>query len=118
MRRIYKYLIAYFAVVISVLVFSLLRADILREGLRTFATLLFFVGAFIAGIGAFTFIGQSRPGFAEWYGHSAGSRSGRQVEIFLEDREKQRKHGVIIIIFGVALIGLSVAVGWPLEFIF
>ncbi len=63
MRRIYKYLIAYFVVVISVLVFSLLRADTLREGLRTFATLLFFVGAFIAGIGAFTFIGQSRPTF-------------------------------------------------------
>lgn len=98
-------------------VFSL-EGGYLAGGLRTFATLLFFVGAFIAGIGAFTFVGQSRPGFAEWYAHSAGSRSGRQVEIFLEDREKQRRQGIIIIVFGVALIGLSLAVGWPLEFIF
>lgn len=113
MRRISGYLIAYLAIVMLVLVISLLRADTLHEGVRTFATLLFFVGAFIAGLGAFTYVGQSRPGFAEWYGHSAGR--GDQVKIFLEYRERQRKSGKAIIIFGVALIASSIAIGWPVE---
>ena len=113
MRRMSGYLIAYLAVVIIVLIISLLRADTLHEGVRTFSTLLFFVGAFIAGLGAFTYVGQSRPGFREWYAHSAGR--GNQVKIFLEYRERQRKSGKAIIIFGVALIGLSMAIGWPVE---
>ena len=113
MKRLYGYLIAYLVIVILVLVISFLRADTLREGVRTFATLLFFVGAFIAGLGAFTYVGQSRPGFAEWYAHSAGR--GKQVEIFLRDREKQKKSGKAIIFFGVAIIGSSIAIGWPVE---
>lgn len=115
MRRIFGYLIAYLAVVITVLIISVWRADTLHEGVRTFATLLFFVGAFIAGLGAFTYVGQSRPGFAEWYGHSAGGKRGKQVEIFLRDRERQKKSGKGIIIFGVAVIGLSLAIGWSAE---
>ena len=110
--RISGYLIAYLAVVISVLTISFFRADTLHEKMETFATILFFVGAVIAGAGAFAYVGQSRPGFAEWYGHSAGS--GDRVRILLEDREKQRRSGAKMIIFGAALIGLSVAIGWPL----
>jgi|GEM_PF-2060334 len=110
--RIFRYLIAYLAVVISVLVISLLRAGTLHERMGTFASLLFFVGGFIAGAGVFAFVGQSRPGFREWYAHSAGS--GDRVELLLEDRERQRRSGTKMIIFGVALIGLSVAIGWPL----
>jgi len=70
--RVSRYLIAYLAVVISILIISLLRADTLHERMGTFATILFFVGAFIAGAGAFTYVGQSRPHFTEWYGYSAG----------------------------------------------
>ena len=113
--RISGYLIAYLAVVISILIISLLKADTLHERMRTFATLLFFVGAFIAGAGSFTFVGQSRPDFEEWYGHSAGR--GDRVKILLEDREKQRRSGKKMIIFGVALIGLSVAIGLPLALV-
>jgi len=106
--RMFGYIIAFIAVVASILTVSFLKAGV-GYG-RTFVDLLFIVGAIIMGIGGVICAGFSKPGFAEWYGHSTRAPD-RQVEIFLEYRKKQWKHGVLIIIFGLALICLSVAIG-------
>ncbi len=63
-------------------------------------------------IGALFYVGRGRPSLEEWYAHSVGKGGlGDQVEIFLEYRKTQRRHGMLMIIFGLALIGLSMAIG-------
>jgi hypothetical protein len=79
-------------------------------GMRDFVNLLFIVGAIIAGIGGFIAAGFSKPALREWYGHSTKDPD-RQAEIFLKHRRAQWRQGLLIIVFGLALICLSVAVG-------
>ena len=107
--RLSRYLIVYFAVIVFILGISLLGAGTLHDKMRTFAELLFFVGAITAIIGGSFLSGFGRPGFGEWYAHSAGK--GDQVKIYLEYRETQRKQGALIFIFGLALMVLSLAIG-------
>lgn len=92
-----------------ILVISLLKEDTLHDGMTTFVELLFFLGAITMVIGGFLMSGFGRPGFEEWYAHSAGR--GDQVKIYLEYRETQRKQGALIFIFGLALMTLSLAIG-------
>jgi len=106
--RMFGYIIVFIAVVASILTVSFLKAGV-GYG-RTFVDLLFIVGAIIMGIGGVICAGFSKPSFEEWYGHSTKDPD-RQVEIFLEYRKKQWKHGVLIFIFGLALICLSVGIG-------
>ena len=107
------YLIVYLAVVTFIFIISLLRADTLDEGVRTFVDLLFIVGGTITAVGAFFYTGWgSRLSSREWHAHSTGNgkESEDQVEIFLKYRKMQRRRGIIAIIFGLALIGLSVVI--------
>lgn len=109
--RLFGYLIAHLAVAIFVLTISLLRADTLHKGVKTSVDLLFVVGALIAGFGALFYIGKSRPSYREWHAHSVGEKGTRkQVEIYSKYREMQRRHGLIVILFGLALIGLAIAI--------
>ena len=108
--KMFWYIIAFIAVVAFTLTVSFLKAGVGHGGMRIFVDLLFIVGAIIMGIGGLICAGFSKPGFAEWYGHSTRAPD-RQVEIFLEYRKKQWRHGVFIIIFGLALICLSIAIG-------
>mgnify|MGYP001053254208 CR=1 FL=1 len=108
--KMFWYIIAFIAVVAFTLTVSFLKAGVGHGGMRIFVDLLFIVGAIIMGIGAFIYYGESKPSFEEWYAHSTKGPD-RQVEIFLEYRKKQWRHGVFIIIFGLALICLSVAIG-------
>jgi len=88
MRMLNYIIIAFIAVVAFTLAVSVLKAGT-GYG-RTFVDLLFIVGAIIIGIGGF--IGFFyKPTFREWY-------------------------AVLIIIFGLALICLSVAIGTFLRF--
>lgn len=107
--KLSKYLIVYFAVIVFILEVSLLRAGTLEDGMRTFAELLFFAGAITMAIGGVFMSGFGRPGFGEWYAHSAGR--GDQVKIYLKYRETQRKQGALVFIFGLALLVLSVVIG-------
>ncbi|MFQ6130019.1 MAG: hypothetical protein ACE5OT_04330 [Candidatus Hadarchaeaceae archaeon] len=107
--RLSKYLIIYFAVIISILVISILRGGTLHDRMRTFVDLLFFAGGITMVIGGFFLSGWGRPGFGEWYAHSAGR--GDQVKIYLEHRETQRKQGALLFIFGLALMALSIVIG-------
>jgi len=109
--RMFWYIIAFIAVVAFLLAVSFLRAGTGHEGMRTFVDLLFIAGAIAIGIGALIYAGFSKPRFAEWYGHSTSKDPDRQVEIFLEYRRTQWRHGLFMILFGIALICLSVAVG-------
>jgi hypothetical protein len=105
-----NYIIAFFAVVAAVLLISILRAG--DDRMRTFVDLLFIVGGIIMGFGALIYIGISRPSFREWYGHSTGEEGlDRQAEIFLEYRKTQRRQGLLAIVFGLALMLLSAALG-------
>lgn len=108
--RLSKYfLIVYLAVITFILIISLLRSGTLHDRMRTFVDFLFIAGGVTMALGALIYVGKGRPGFQEWYAHSAGR--GDQVEIFLEYRKTQRRHGMLMIIFGLALIGLSMAIG-------
>jgi len=106
--RMFGYIIVFIAVVASILTVSFLKAGV-GYG-RTFVDLLFIVGAIIMCIGGFICAGFSKPGFEEWYGHSTRDPD-RQVEIFLEYRKAQWRHGLLIVIFGLVLICLSIAIG-------
>ncbi len=109
MMRLSRYLIVYFAVIVFILEMSLLWAGTLHDRMGTFVDILFFAGAITIAIGGFFLSGFGRPGFGEWYAHSAGK--GDQVKIYLEYRETQRKQGALIFIFGLALMVLSLAIG-------
>jgi len=98
-------IIAFIAVVASILIVSLKYG-----GMRNCVDLLFIVGAIIMGIGGFIAAGFSKPAFREWYGHSTKDPD-RQAEIFLEQRRAQWRQGLIIIVFGLALVCLSIAIG-------
>lgn len=108
--RLFRYLIVYFMVINFILVISLLKEDTLHDGMTTFVELLFFLGAITMAIGGFFMSGFGRPGFGEWYAHSAGR--GDQVKIYLEYRETQRKQGALLFIFGLALMALSLVIGF------
>jgi len=108
--RLSRYLIVYFAVITFLLVFSLFKEDTLHDGMTTFVELLFFLGAITMVIGGFFMSGFGRPSFEEWYAHSAGK--GDQVKIYLEYRETQMKQGALIFIFGLALMALSMVIGF------
>jgi len=110
MRTLSYIIIAFIAVVASILTVSFRYG-----GMRDFVNLLFIVGAIITGIGGFIAAGFSKPAFREWYGHSTKDPD-RQVEIFLEHRRAQWRQGVLILIFGIALICLSIAIGTFLRF--
>jgi len=84
MRMLNYVIIAFIAVVAFILTASVLKAG--AEFGRTFVDLLFIVGAIIIGIGGFAGFFFHKPTFKEWY-------------------------VVVIIIFGIALICLSVAIG-------
>jgi hypothetical protein len=105
MRMFPVFVIAFVAVVISVLVVSFIY-----DGARFFVDALFVVGGVVTAVGAFIAAGFSKPSFGEWYGHSTKDPD-RQVEIFLEYRKAQWRHGLFILIFGLALICLSVIMG-------
>ena len=105
MKTLSYIIIAFIAVVASIVTVSFRYG-----GTRVFVDLLFIVGAIIAGIGGFIAAGFSKPAFKEWYGHSTKD-SDRQVEIFLEHRRAQWRQGLIIIVFGLALVCLSIAIG-------
>lgn len=107
--RLSRYLIIYFAIITFILIVSLLREGTLHDRMRTFVDLLFFAGGITMVIGGFFLSGWGRPGFGEWYAHSAGR--GDQVNIYLEYRETQRKQGALLFIFGLALMALSLAIG-------
>jgi len=107
--RLLRYLTVFFAVIIIILVISLLGSGTLNDGMETFVELLFFLGAITMVIGGFFLSGWGRPGFEEWYAHSAGK--GDQAKIYLEYRETQRKQGALIFIFGLALMALSLVIG-------
>jgi hypothetical protein len=110
MRTLSYIIIAFIAVVASTLAVSLRYGE-----MRDFVNLLFIVGAIIAGIGGFIAAGFSKPAFREWYGHSTKDPD-RQAEIFLEHRRAQWRQGLLILIFGLALICLSIATGTLLRF--
>jgi hypothetical protein len=110
MRPLGYGIIAFMAIVIIIFTASILKSDPEYSRMRIFVDSLFIFGALIAGIGGFIAAGFSKPTFREWYGHSTRDPD-RQVEIFLEYRRAQWRQGVLILIFGVALICLSVAMG-------
>jgi hypothetical protein len=110
MRTLSYFIIAFIAVVASLLMVSLKYG-----GMKSFVDLLFIVGAIIMGIGGFIAAGFSKPALRKWYGHSTKD-SDRHAEIFLEHRRAQWRQGLLILIFGIALICLSVATGTFLRF--
>jgi hypothetical protein len=110
MRTLGYGIIAFVAIVVLIFTASILRAGPEYSKMRIFVDSLFIFGALIAGIGGFIAAGFSKPTFREWYGHST-REPDKQVEIFLKYRRAQWKQGVLILIFGIALICLSVAMG-------
>lgn len=109
MRIFLKYLLAVIMVVVAVILVSFLKGR--GREVKMFVDLLFIIGGIIVSLGALIYAGVgSRPRFEEWYGHST-KEPDRQVEIFLEYREAQRRHGLLMMIFGLILIALSIAVG-------
>ena len=106
--RLSRYVIAFIAVVVSILIISILKAG---TGFgRTFVNLLFIVGAILIGLAVLIFAYAFSPGFKEVELRSKKG-SDRQVQIFFEHRRTQRKYSVIMIIFGLALICLSIFFG-------
>ena len=106
--RLFRYIIAFIVVVAFILTIS-----VLKEGAgfgRTFVNLLFIVGAISIGLAAIIFAFAFSPSFKELELRSKKG-SDRQVQIFLEHRRTQRKYSVLMVIFGLALICLSVAIG-------
>jgi hypothetical protein len=107
--RLFRYIVAFIAAVVSILIISVLKAG--GEFGRTFVNMLFIVGAIILGIGVLLFAFAYSPSFKEVELRSKNA-SERQIQILLEHRITQRKYSVIIIIFGLALICLSVIIGF------
>jgi amino acid transporter len=106
--RLSRYIIAFIAVVLSILVISVLYAG---AGFgTTFVNLLFVFGAIIIGLGALIFAFAVSPSYKE-VEMSSKKGSDRQAQIFFEHRRTQRGYSVILIIFGLALICLSVVIG-------
>ena len=101
---------SYIIIAFIAVVASLLTVSLKYGGMRSFVDLLFIVGAIIMGIGVFIAAGFSKPALREWRGHSTKD-SDRHAEIFLEHRRVQWRQGLLILIFGLALICLSVAIG-------
>jgi hypothetical protein len=110
MRTLDYVIIAFIAIVVLLFAASILRAGSEYSKTRMFVDSLFVFGALIAGIGGLTAAGLSKPKFREWYGHTTRDPD-KQVEIFLKYRRAQWKQGVVILIFGIALICLSVVIG-------
>lgn len=110
MRILDYIIIAFIAIVVLVFAASILMAGPGYSKTRMFVDSLFVFGALIAGIGGLTAAGLSRPTFREWYAHTTRNPE-KQVEIFLKYRRAQWKQGMLILIFGIALICLSVAMG-------
>jgi hypothetical protein len=102
--------IGYALTALIAVVALILTISFTHGGVELFVNMLFIVGAIIVGIGGLTAAGISKPTFREWYGHSTRDPD-KQVEIFLKYRRAQWKQGVLILIFGIALICLSVAMG-------
>jgi len=107
--RLFRYIIAFIAVVAFILIISVLKAGTGFGG--TFVNLLFIVGAMIIGLAVLIFAFAFSPSFKEVELRSKKD-SDRQVQIFFEHRRTQRKYSVLIIIFGFALICLSVVIGF------
>jgi hypothetical protein len=108
--RISYVIIAFVAIVVSIFAASILRAGPGYSRTRVFVDSLFVFGALIVGIGGLIASGISKPTFREWYGHSTRNLD-KQVEIFLEYRRAQWRQGILILVFGIALICLSLAIG-------
>jgi hypothetical protein len=106
---------SYIIIAFIAVVASLLTVSLKYGGMRSFVDLLFIVGAIIMGIGVFIAAGFSKPAIRGWRGHSTKDPD-RQAEIFLEHRRTQWRQGLLILIFGLALICLSVAIGTFLGF--
>jgi hypothetical protein len=106
--RLLRYIIAFIAVVLSTLIISVLKAGT-GFGI-TFVNLLFIVGAIIIGLAVLIFAFAFSPSFKEVELRSKKG-SDRQVQIFFEHRRTRRKYSVVMIIFGLALICLSVVLG-------
>jgi Na+/glutamate symporter len=106
--RLSRYIIAFIAVVVFILIISVLKAG--REFGRTFDDMLFIAGAILISLGAFIFALAFSPSSKEAEMRSRNV-SDRQVQIYLEHRRTQKKYSVITIIFGLAFICLSVAIG-------
>jgi hypothetical protein len=110
MRTLDYAIIAFIAIVVLIFAASISRAGPEYSKIRRFVDSLFIFGALIAGIGGFIAAGFSKPTFREWYGHSTRDPD-KQVEIFLKYRRAQWKQGIVILIFGIALICLSMIIG-------
>jgi hypothetical protein len=110
MRTSYYVIIAFVAIAVLIFVVSILRAGPENSKARMFVDSLFIFGALITGIGSITVAGFSKYTFKEWYGHSTKDLD-KQVEIFLKYRRAQWRQGMLMLIFGIALICLFVAIG-------
>jgi len=106
--RLSRYVIAFIAVVAFILIISVLKAG--TEFGSTFVNMLFIVGAIIIGLAVLIFAFAFSPSFKEVELRSKKG-SDRQAQIFFEHRRTQRKYSLLMIIFGLALICLSVVLG-------
>lgn len=78
-----------------------------------FADLLFMEGILVFAVGAYVASGMSNPRRENWKTLSTDSEGYRE---FLEDqRPKQLSDGVILMIIGAIMIGLSLAIGLTLT---
>lgn len=74
-----------------------------------FADLLFMEGIFVFASGAYVAAGMANPRSQNWKTLMADSEVYRE---FLEDqRHKQLSEGIILMVIGAIIIGLSVAIG-------
>jgi hypothetical protein len=115
MRTLKYVIIAFVAIVVIIFTASILKSGAEYSKMKIFVDSLFILGALFVMAGGFIAGGFSKPTFREWYGHSTKDPD-RQAEIFLEYRRAQLRQGVFILIFGLALICLSVAIGTYLRF--
>jgi hypothetical protein len=106
--RLSRYIIAFIAVVAFILIISVLKAG---TGFgKTFVNLLFIAGAVIIGLAVLIFAYAFSPSFKEVELRSKNG-SDRKAQIFFEHRRTRRKYSVVMIIFGLALICLSIFFG-------
>lgn len=103
MKKMPKHIGAFIAIITGMLLISFLTAGTLQGGMRHFIDLLFISGAIAMAIAGIIVLWVGKPRREE----PAGNKSG----VPSEDRKTRARIGKTILLYGLALVCLSVLLG-------